>query len=272
MNTHEQLRGAVTNIIWLPFEAGKRLQMSDDYTIEFGDGKHLPVFLSGADLEAYRETNKITINSHSILMGALLGYNQEIFGIPYPEQEREFLADMIRQLAIRVFRKDDLGGTLLGAAHWLRENVGLPHGRTALKTAMQLAPFIMAIRIDYICMCWYQAEDESDKNTRHNLLEEIVASYQRFSLNDLPKFFLERTSYFFCSALGILGRRTLPGDREWYDHTFRYINHPFPLGKLEQCQREGFCMEVCRTSSVGENLQTPNQRLAASHDITEEAK
>jgi len=225
------------------------MEMSEDYAIEFAEGQHLPVFLSGDEMQRYRETEKVGMTAHSILMGALLGYNN-MYGVADLDLEREFLADTIRNLARYVFKKNDLGEFLLNAAHWLRTEVSLSHGRTALKTAMQLAPFNMKVRTDFISMTWYQAEDEADESVRHDLLEEIVETYQKFNLEELPEFFLGRTSYFFCATLGMLGRHTLSGDREWYEYAKKYINHQFALDRLEEYESEGFSMEFCRTSAV----------------------
>jgi len=238
-NKPHPLEHTSTCMFWTPIEPGSQMQMSDDYTITFAEGQHLPVFLSGEEMDSFRETNKISFTPHTILMGALLGYSNMV-GVPDHDLEREFLADTIRNLALKAFKDDNLGKFLLKAAHWLRSEVGLSRGRTASQTSMQLAPFNMAIRTDYISMTWYQAEDEQDETLRLHLLEEIVDTYQKFSMEELPEFFLGRTSYFFCAALGMLGRHTLPEEREWYDHAFRYIDHPVPLEKLEQCQRDGY--------------------------------
>jgi len=64
----------------------------------------------------------------------------------------------------------------------------------------------------------------------------------------VPEKFLEKTSYFFCASLGMLGRHTLPGDREWYNHASGYVEQPFALERLKESLLGGFSMEVCRTS------------------------
>ncbi len=251
-DTGHPLRDAVTSMFWLPFAAGKQIPLTEDFTLEFKERRHLALFLSGEDQAEYRDTEKIVITPHTILMGSLLGYTDYIFGIEDMDLERVFLADTIRDLTKYVFKKDDPGGFLLDAAHWLRAHVSLTHGWTALKTAMRLAPFHTGIRIDYICMCWYRAEDEQDENGRRELLEEIVATYQQLNPGELPEQFLERTSYFFCASLGMLGRHTQPGDREWYSHASGYVEHPFALERLKDSLLGGFSMEVCRTSVKSE--------------------
>ena len=79
-----------------------------------------------------------------------------------------------------------------------------------------------------------------------------MATYQQLNPGELPEQFLERTSYFFCASLGMLGRHTQPGDREWYSHASGYVEHPFALERLKDSLLGGFSMEVCRTSVKSE--------------------
>lgn len=206
-NLTHPLKTAQATTFWLPFAAGQSLQLSDDFTLEFDKDRNLPVFLCGEDQVRYRETEKVSITGHSILMGLLVGYGQRFPGLTCLGEEQEYLEDTIRALAIDLFNKGcDWRVFLLGAAHWLEEYAGRQFGIRALKTCLALSPEDTGTLYDYVTMCFYEANEEDDDAVYLDLIREVVTHCPQIDFEKLPAELHDRTRFYYEKAQQILAK------------------------------------------------------------------
>ena len=238
------LSDITTLLCWLPFNAGTSYKLLDDFTLFFEEEHHLPVMLSGDDLEHYKNTGNISITAHSILLGCLSGYDERIPLVEKPEREYAFMAETIRKLVKEGFGNEDPGAFLCSVAHWLREHVNLQTARKALSTAMLLEPLHAGLRNDFIGTTWQLAETV-EPAMQLNLLNELIDAYQHQYLGEVRWENLEMSSYFFCCALGLLKRWQRPEEGEWYASARHTITNELLLQNLDDCEQYGFSMNQC---------------------------
>lgn len=238
------LSDITTLLCWLPFNAGTSYKLLDDFTLVFEEEHHLPVLLTGDDLEHYKNTGNISITAHSVLLGCLSGYGQRIPLVEKPEREYAFMAETIRKLVKEGFGNEDPGAFLCSVAHWLKGHVNLQTARKALSTAMLLEPLHAGLRNDFIGTTWQLAETV-EPAMQLNLLNELIDAYQHQYLCELNQVHLELCSYFFCCALGLLKRWQRPEEGEWYASARHTITNELLLQNLDDGEQHGFSMNQC---------------------------
>lgn len=142
------------------------------------------------------------LRPHSLLLGILMSANEPSSYVDPPSRAQ--FADALEDLT-RTLKAPSPEVVCLDGAAYLRENHGLPAGRTALRTTTEFLPRSSMTRSDLIMtdwslLCELPAED------RAPILEEIASEYSALDLAVVDTDALETLILAEVLALTLLGR------------------------------------------------------------------
>lgn len=181
------------SITWFPFgpEVGFVKAIGSDESL------HLPVFLTGKDLDLFKKSGGVNFNPENLVIGILLGLQDN----PPTLNLQEIKPFLIKGLDLLVseYRFKGLEELVLSIAANLRENIDLDSSTTSLVSGLQLLPESDKIRSDLIVTLWATMQAEGsmidDKLVK---IQEIGSGIQ---FNNLDKGIAPAIAYILSVAM-----------------------------------------------------------------------
>ncbi len=153
---------------------------------------HVPLFLSGDDLAAFKRTGAVNFNPVSLLYGILYGISDRAPTVDRDLSSRHFPKAL--ELLAPELKMPDVETLILTAGANVRQEFGSGVSAIMLSNALQLLPESNKIRSDCVVDTWVAAEERDDPS-HMEVLRSIVPMLEDIDFASLAPPFRKCLSY-----------------------------------------------------------------------------
>jgi len=182
---------------------------------------HVPLFLSGDDLAAFKSSGAVNFNPVSLLYGILYGISDRAPTVDRDLSSRHFPKAL--ELLAPELKMPDVETLILTAGANVRQEFGSAVSAIMLKNALDILPSSDKIRCDCIVDTWVAAEQCDDPN-HAAVLTDIVSMLNQMDIPSLAPPFRKCLSYIAVIAFAevdplsedaFIRERFSPDDLDW---------------------------------------------------------
>jgi hypothetical protein len=153
---------------------------------------HLPIFLSGKDLDVFKAAGGINFNPMTLTFGILLGISDEAPGVDFEYSSQHFRKAF--ELLAKEFDMPDEEILVLSATARIRDEFGSELSGRMLENALSYYPQSAKIRSDCIMDMWVAAQERAEPD-HLPVFAKIVESLKLLEVSGNPENIRKALSY-----------------------------------------------------------------------------